>query len=545
MGDIVATRWVSPVLVAVGLVYLLLMVWNVDDLDFILPQRFLSVDLSLPIPGGYVSLPGVSQSVSLFQFFLFAPVIVAGLHVFALRLWLVAGSYVSGFGSFDQLLAAVGLFGPPLLLLAMAEAYAPAAALRPNGDEMLGRYWLVLLHQALIVVDWLAIMVFVALARRPVVRDGLRWPADLVEAAATIVALTGLVALAMQMTEFMEFRRGGTAWNEPSAARSAMLVGATLAAPLLLVAWRGRLPAARFALRLLAAPVPQEKLADGRLGIFMQGRKIPMSIRLAAAAYIVIATVQIAHARGVDLAHREIAVRMPSASLIEAYISVRDPNQEVNGMNKAIMDHARGLNLNGWRLARANFTGAMMPKISLRGTDLEGARFDFAKMFGADLSGAKARGASFQFADFTLVAQESSVRSDAPQLTGADFTEAKLQGVIFQNADVPDDGKIDCPALGLSHPPGMTDVTLTGAFLQGAYLDGVDFTKLGDISGAHFDGVRARCAVFDCADLGAVSFRDADLRGSTFVRSWLSGEPKTSTGSLNECLAAAPPEAAN
>lgn len=548
-------RRVFLITVVIAMVYIAVALLNVDDLSFLLYSNFLSVGVALPVSGGYITLPGLTQSISTFQFFLGAPLVVVGLHGIGARVALFDLGPIDELGPVDQLLVSACLFGPPVMLLALARSYAPFAGLPPEEDGGFLRYWLVFLHQGLIMLDWSGLLLFYTLARGDRGAAAARRRRDLVDAVAVLAAAAACLTLAAQILDLGGDGRPRVAQTEE--ARWAVFVASALASPLLFLALEGRFP-----LGLLRWLGRSRQLLAGSVDLFgqdfvsLRARRIPMSLRLAAAAFALIATVQIGHTRPIDVSNRQIAARMPSETIIAAYISRSafrwdaGEQDELSAWERALRDHARGANLANWRLARANFTRAVMPKASLQGANLEGAVFDFALLAGSDLTGVQARRSSFRYVDFSiqLAQADTGAKFDGAKLNGADFSNADLRNANFENAaltnakfvdaelneavfsrgaDIAEDGDIVCAELSLTHPDGLTGVEFTKATLDGAYLDGVDFTKLGDVSGASFRKAHLRCAKVDCAMFGAADLSGVDARGATFFWSSFTVGPET------------------
>ncbi len=499
------------VFIATSFVYLSVAAENVSDKNFLMFRDYLSINVGLPLPGGYVELPGVAYSISLPEFFVAAPLAVFGLHVLGLSR-LAYRPVDPG----SQMLAALVLLGAPVALLVIARSYAPFPAIQPDtGDDLL-RYWLVLFHILLIVVDWLALLAI-----------STRWrDVPAVQVATVVVAAVAAFGLLGLVGDLRAARDDSDAAQRMREIRPVLAIAFALAGLVAVPAVVGRFgrePLAMIA-AVMAWPALQRVIGPAPARYLNQTKEsIPMPMRIAAVAFTLFAGLQVAHARGIDVSGETLAAHMPSESLIAAYVAGEVRSREFNAWSRAIGDHARGIDLGGWRLARADFTNAVMPKVILRGTQLRGAKLDFTLLPGADLTGVSAQKASFRYVDFhpVLVAQNGSDFSTA-KLNDADFTGADLRNAIFQQLsnEVAETGSIECGEI--EHPTTLNGMVLQDADLTGAFLDGVDFRELGSIKGAIFDGAKLRCAIFDEEDLGPMSFtKEADLRKASFCKAKL------------------------
>lgn len=156
----------------------------------------------------------------------------------------------------------------------------------------------------------------------------------------------------------------------------------------------------------------------------------------------------------------------------------------------------------GESLARRDFTGARLAKVSLKDADLREALFEAADLSGADLRGASAEGAVLSRAD----------------LRGADLSCANLCGANLGGADLQGARLVGAR---------LTGATLRGAKLEGAQLEGASFERADlvetELRGVDFSAAELDSCTFIKTDVSDASFARASLRGANFIECVLDG----------------------
>lgn len=179
--------------------------------------------------------------------------------------------------------------------------------------------------------------------------------------------------------------------------------------------------------------------------------------------------------RGVPAVAREALDDGRTARTAADVTAVEGTLQTLVLIERADGAHGRLWVVDGWRLLRADATGA-----DLRGAPLRGARLQAARLASADLSEADLTAAGLEKADLS-----------GANLTGADLTAACLFSASLQKADLTESSL--CRA-DLRHADMRDSIcvrtAMRGADLWGAYLWNVDvsqaFTEGLDIERADF-----------------------------------------------------------
>ena len=184
--------------------------------------------------------------------------------------------------------------------------------------------------------------------------------------------------------------------------------------------------------------------------------------------------------------------------------------------------------LQGRDLRGAKFKGAVLPKIDLRTLTLQNGKLVPTRLCGADLTwtqmqevllddadvrGAKLQGAQLQGASMRRVAMQNA------DLDGAQLQEAKLSGAHLEGAQLPSaqlQGAILEDALFFA--ANLKGAQLQGANLRGAQLQGADLTDAdlsgADLSGANLDGAVLRRAKLGGSLLCGTAIGEADFDGA-------------------------------
>ncbi len=178
----------------------------------------------------------------------------------------------------------------------------------------------------------------------------------------------------------------------------------------------------------------------------------------------------------------------------------------------------------------ANFTGAAMVKVDLRGVtavrtpvelsgavlrgaNLDGAMLPNAKLDGADLTGVMAREATFSGASF-IDAVLTNANLTATNLTGAVATGANLARVVLERAR-------------------MIETKLDGVDLEQANLHGADLTRA-NLTAAQLEGVNASRAVLSGAVGVKAVLKNANMTDVNATHANLSGAD-LSGATLDRC----------
>jgi len=196
-----------------------------------------------------------------------------------------------------------------------------------------------------------------------------------------------------------------------------------------------------------------------------------------------------------NLLHRNLVLR-------EMTLVAAEPPPELlaAGGEDVWRKHARGLDLRGRDLRRADFYRSRLVNADLRGAILKGAYLSFAELQGVDLEGAQLQGACLSFAHLQGVnlggaqLQEAILR-DA-RLQGANLRGAQLQGALLG-------AQLQGAYLSFAHLQGAN---LTGAQLQGANLTGAH------LQGANLTGAQLQGALLLETAIRGVSLQKAVLR---------------------------------
>jgi uncharacterized protein YjbI with pentapeptide repeats len=147
--------------------------------------------------------------------------------------------------------------------------------------------------------------------------------------------------------------------------------------------------------------------------------------------------------------------------------------------------------LDGARLAGANFQGATLILASMVGTDLQGANLDGLELTGANLSRAQLSGARLSGGELSRVKLDGAVLRNT-HLEGAMLDHASLAGAIMSQVSAPAASFANADLQGAQ----LAEANLRGAVFLDARLIGSDLRR------AHLQGA------------SAIRFDRSDLRGS-------------------------------
>ncbi len=181
-----------------------------------------------------------------------------------------------------------------------------------------------------------------------------------------------------------------------------------------------------------------------------------------------------------------------------------------------------GLNLGGWTIAGANYSGARLDHAYLRSINAPGVILNDAIMSSSDMRHAVLTGAKLNRARMEGVRLQNARASGAEfreaRLFGANLNHAVLVGANFAGADLMT-ARFESADLSGAN---LTGAALERTVLQGAILNGANLTD-------------ARLAG---ADITGASFRDAQLSGTEFsdVRGSDSADFSGACGSLSTIL---------
>lgn len=178
--------------------------------------------------------------------------------------------------------------------------------------------------------------------------------------------------------------------------------------------------------------------------------------------------------------------------------------------------HLEDADFSGSSLAGTNFSGA-----TLRSARLNAVRLSDTTVMGADLSGARALGASLDhltlmdckldFADFSgaQVTDLTVVRGSAIKLR---FCNALFEQVVFLELPL-SEADFSCAKMNRA---AFTMVEAPDAVFSRAQLTETGFHGNCNLSGAHFESIKARQASWNNAVLTEALFLRADCRASLF-----------------------------
>ncbi len=206
----------------------------------------------------------------------------------------------------------------------------------------------------------------------------------------------------------------------------------------------------------------------------------------------------------------------------------------------------REANLNGTVLINADLRGAILIRVSLKGTDLRGARFREANLSLADLSSAILQGADLKGAQLSMTTLKDADLRGA-DLRGADLTLANLSNATLFRATL---GKAILSGATLSNADlGNADLsyaTLLGATLSNAHLrattireadlQGVDLSEV-NLYHADLQGADLSEANLSNANLSAVNLNGANLNGANLNGANLNGANLSETTLVETNLA--------
>ncbi|MDO9383326.1 MAG: pentapeptide repeat-containing protein [Hyphomicrobiaceae bacterium] len=179
------------------------------------------------------------------------------------------------------------------------------------------------------------------------------------------------------------------------------------------------------------------------------------------------------------------------------------------------------------------------PSISLRGRDLRFAKLDRSDMHQADLTGADLRRASLNGTDLrgawlscadpeTLYLTTDRDAAGCASASRADFTKAKLDNANLLGIDLRR-GKLEGASLGNAN---LSNAVLTGADLNSAHLEKASLEAVeaqgaqllfARLQGANLNGARLQAANLSSSRLQGTYLRRADLRGADLSSADLEG----------------------
>ncbi len=214
--------------------------------------------------------------------------------------------------------------------------------------------------------------------------------------------------------------------------------------------------------------------------------------------------------RNLNLREAVLVASPPGDAIIAAYIM--KGKGEKKAKEKAWLEHAEGLNLQGRDLRDAIFAKAKLYNVDLRKAQLWRADLQQAKLQEANLKYAQLQGANLQEAKL----QKANLKH--ANLQGADLRDSDLQGADLEDANLQGANLYNAR---------LQETDLIGAKLQGAYLWSANLQGA-DLKGAHLQGANLvnanlQGASLSFADLQGANLRNADLQGADLRYSGLQG----------------------
>lgn len=570
--------------------YLIVVVLQTDDRDFVRPERFFPlglVDVKVPLAAGTFALPGLNLDISLGLFFFAAPFFLLAIHYGLLDFW----SRKEAAGRQFPLVLRVLIFILPMLgLVVVARQYFPFATVRPSASDG-GSSWLTFVHASAIAVDVFLVLFMAAPDRAPLrrafdpsVRGGERFAAAATGCLVVLLALS-FVSLLLGLAKKWESGQAVALWPSVLPLLALAVAASALCIPQFQRTVAGLVGGMAFGIcrAFYAVFGPRQDLTQRKERFVRHlGKDSPMRLNYALRVLVALAALELALARSLDLAGATLAADMPAeiphASMVAAYMafSTTSPDKAWESAREHAWGSARGLDLSGWHLASANLRGATMPKINLVDASLTNADMAGANLFGAVLNKARLQRADLRDARLGGVqligavltgsslqgAQLQPIQLAQTETGGAtgrtDFTEANLTDAVFADPPKEDDfacgagtGRPEFSAVVLrdaimttaklpgfafpeSDDPDESGVDLRGADLSGAVLVdasfvGWDLTVLKSLRGADLRCADLSGAILDGIDLANVKFEDAVLAGAKLIRSKLQGAQLQST----------------
>jgi uncharacterized protein YjbI with pentapeptide repeats len=431
-----------------------------------------------------VVLPLLQARIDLVRFFLFAPALLALLHLGLIAQFVLLARKTLEFNGALRLLESTDLRTHPLRLELDSFFFVQALA-GPERSRLVSGFlnaigWLTLFALPLLLLIYLQVAFLpihdaaVTAVQRAVVL------ADI-----ALLALVGVFLMRTETSYLGAFLRLGVHNPGSLVFGLAALAGAAFVS-LFLAATPGgslrddRAPAAAADDGALFGLFPRRLVvADGDLGRGGEPAGRPISLRGRDLRFARLDRVDL---RGADLT----GANLDGASLVGADLrGVRlrcaesGAPQTSDDRRKAQCPSARGADFSGARLTDANLAGA----------DLRGAKFDDAALEGADLSrslisGTRFERAGLQRADLSAALSQQAASFVLANLQGANLAGAKLQMADFSGTSLAGAN------LSLADLAGavLRDADLEGAELQSAKLYGADLRgarlQAADLAGA-------------------------------------------------------------